>query len=274
MYDMLTKGKDMIMAGRANNNYRMMAAARTAESSQTAKSPEKGNAQPENVPKKRRRKRSNRSYYSAEAQRQIEDLNKHLTESEYVLSCQCAIDILEAKLQMINAELSKQKDRTVINQVSSRLKSAESVYKKLKRRGLTPDFETAKAQLHDLIGIRVVCPFEDELYEVARRLKAQGDISVIEEKDYIKKPEKSGYRSLHLILEIPVYFSKGFQKERVEIQLRTMAMDYWSVLEYQLFYKKRVAHHTEIAAELKQYADEIASLDAHMLQLRDKIEEI
>ncbi len=247
------------MAERANNNQK------TANNSQKTN----GSRQTTN-----NRKKTNNSHYSAEAQRQIDELNEHLTESEYVLSSQCAIDILVAKIQMINAELSKQKDRTVISQVSSRLKSAESVYKKLKRRGLSTDFETAKEQLHDLIGIRVVCPFEDEVYQVAKLLKSQGDISLIAEKDYIKKPKKSGYKSLHLILEIPIYFAKGFQKERVEVQLRTMAMDYWTVLEYQLFYKKRVAHHTEIAAELKQYAEEIASLDAHMLKLRDKIEEI
>ncbi len=263
------------MAGRAGNGPKAAYSPKTADSQKTDSVPAPDSAlKAENSRKKNTRRKNNNSHYSAESRRQIDELNEHLTESEYVLSCQCAIDILEAKLQMINAELSKQKDRTVINQVSSRLKSAESVYKKLKRRGLNTDFETAKTQLHDLIGVRVVCPFEDDIYEVARRLKVQGDISVIEEKDYIKKPEKSGYRSLHLILEIPVYFSKGFQKERVEVQLRTMAMDYWSVLEYQLFYKKRVAHHTEIAAELKQYADEIASLDAHMLELRDKIEEI
>ncbi len=215
-----------------------------------------------------------RNHYSSEALQKIQAIDKQLNESEYQLRSQCAIDILVAKLQMINADLSEKKDRTVISQVSSRVKSAESVYKKLKKKGLPTDFQTARENLNDLAGVRVVCPFEDEVYEVADCLKSQGDVDLVEEKDYIQKPKKSGYKSLHLIVDIPVYFNKGLEKERVEVQLRTMAMDYWSVLEYQLFYKKRVAKSAKIAAELKQYADDVAWLDERMLKLRDKIEEI
>ena len=140
------------------------------------------------------------------------------------------------------------------------------------RKGLEPDFDTARAELKDLIGIRVVCPFEDEVYEVADRLKAQGDVQIIREKDYIKNPKKNGYKSLHMIVEVPIYSSKGPLKEKVEIQLRTVAMDYWSVLEYQIFYKK--TENEEVAKELKTYADEISELDAKMLKLRDKIEKM
>ena len=151
----------------------------------------------------------------------------------------------------------------MINQISSRVKTAESIYTKLIRKGLEPDFDTARAELKDLIGIRVVCPFEDEVYEVADRLKAQGDVQIIRE---------NGYKSLHLIVEVPIYSSKGPLKEKVEIQLRTVAMDYWSVLKYQLFYKK--TENEEVAKELKTYADEISELDAKMLKLRDKIEKM
>ena len=118
----------------------------------------------------------------------------------------------------------------------------------------------------------MVCPFEDEVYEVADRLKAQGDVQIIREKDYIKNPKKNGYKSLHMIVEVPIYSFKGPLKEKVEIQLRTVAMDYWSVLEYQLFYKK--TENEEVAKELKTYADEISELDAKMLKLRDKIEKM
>ena len=177
-----------------------------------------------------------------------------------------------AKLKMINAELSGQKNRTVISQTTSRIKSAESIYAKLLKKGLEPDFETARKNLKDLIGIRVVCPFEDELYQVAESLEMQKDIEIVRIKDYIKNPKKNGYKSLHLIVKVPIYSAEGEQKELVEIQLRTIAMDYWSVLEYELYYKKR--DNAEIETELKKYAEEIANLDHRMLGLRNKIEKI
>ena len=173
---------------------------------------------------------------------------------------------------MINAELSGQKKRTVISQITNRIKSAESIYAKLLKKGLEPDFETARKNLKDLIGIRVVCPFEDELYQVAESLEMQKGIEIVRIKDYIKNPKKNGYKSLHLIVKVPIYSAEGEQKELVEIQLRTIAMDYWSVLEYELYYKKR--DNAEIEAELKKYAEEIANLDHRMLELRNKIEKI
>ena len=211
---------------------------------------------------------------SEKEQQKIDDIAECLAETEYQIKCQCAIDILIAKLQMINTELSKQKGRTVVNQISSRKKSAESIYAKLVRKGYKTDFQTAAEKLNDLVGVRVVCPFEYEVYEVANILKAQGDVEVLKEKDYIKVPKKNGYKSLHITLEIPIYFAKGSQKQKVEVQFRTVAMDYWSVLDYQLFYKKQLDGSDEVAAELKKYAEDIAKLDARMLKLRDKIEKI
>ena len=178
----------------------------------------------------------------------------YIKDPDYRLRCKAAIDILMAKLKMINAELSGQKKRTVISQTTSRIKSAESIYAKLLKKGLEPDFETARKNLKDLIGIRVVCPFEDELYQVAESLEMQKDIENVRIKDYIKNPKKNGYKSLHLIVKVPIYSAEGEQKELVEIQLRTIAMDYWSVLEYELYYKKR--DNAEIEAELKKYAEE------------------
>lgn len=198
-----------------------------------------------------------------EAAKEIAEIDRSLQDQKYQLRCRAAIDLLTAKLNMINADLSRKKRHVVINQISSRVKTAESIYTKLIRKGLEPDFDTARAELKDLIGIRVVCPFEDEVYEVAE---------IIREKDYIKNPKKNGYKSLHMIVEVPIYSSKGPLKEKVEIQLRTVAMDYWSVLEYQIFYKK--TENEEVAKELKTYADEISELDAKMLKLRDKIEKM
>lgn len=220
------------------------------------------------------KKHTKKKIYTEEEQQKISLIEHYLKDSGYQLKSQCAIDILLAKLQMINSELSKQKNRMVVSQISSRLKTAESIYAKLIRKNLSPDFDTAKEKLNDLIGVRVVCPFEDEVYEVANLLKLQGDIEIIKEKDYIKSPKKNGYKSLHLILELPIYFAKGSEKERVEVQFRTTAMDYWSVLDYQLFYKKEREGSEEIAAELKKYAEDIAKLDARMLKLRNRIEEM
>ena len=212
--------------------------------------------------------------HSEYAQKRIEKINEYIQDSSYQLKSQCAIDILMAKLQVINSELSTEKGRTVVNQLSSRIKSAESIYGKLIRKDLSTDFETAQKNLNDLVGVRVVCPFEDEVYEVANRLKLQGDIEVIKEKDYIKTPKKNGYKSLHLIIDIPIYFATEFQKQRVEIQFRTTAMDYWSILDYQLFYKKEVNGSEKIVEELEKAAEDIAKLDARMLKLRNKIEKI
>ena len=200
------------------------------------------------------------------AKEKIKAIDSFVQAVDYRLRCKAAIDILMAKLKMINAELSDQKKRTVISQTTSRIKSAESIYVKLIKKELTPDFETARKNLKDLIGIRVVCPFVAELLEM------QKDIRVIRIKDYIKNPKKNGYKSLHMIVEVSIYSAEGEQKELVEIQLRTMAMDYWSVLEYELYYKKR--DDAEIEAELKKYAEEIAKLDSRMLKLRNKIEKM
>lgn len=222
--------------------------------------------------KKKQKNKSPENLLTTDARQAIDRINACIQNEKYQLRCRAAIDLLTAKLNMINADLSRKKRHVVINQMSSRVKTAESIYTKLIRKGLNPDFETARENLKDLIGIRVVCPFEDEVYEVADRLKAQGDVQIIREKDYIKNPKKNGYKSLHLIVEVPIYSSRGPLKEKVEIQLRTVAMDYWSVLEYQLYYKK--TENEEVAKELKTYADEIAELDAKMLKLRDKIEKM
>lgn len=137
-----------------------------------------------------------------------------------------------------------------------------------------PEFSLAKEKLNDLIGIRIVCLFLDDVYEIAEMLKKQKDIKVIKEKDYIVKPKKNGYMSLHLIVEIPVCMGDKVEMKKVEIQIRTTAMDFWSVLEYQLLYKKNVKGADKVGKELKSYSDEIAALDQKMLKLRNRIESI
>ena len=158
--------------------------------------------------------------------------------------------------------------------VSGRVKSPESIYAKLVRKELNTNLETAQKKLNDLIGVRIVCLFLDDVYEIARILKKQKDIIVVKEKDYISKPKKNGYMSFHLIVDVPICFDENSQTKRVEIQIRTIAMDFWSVLEYQLMYKKNVSGAEKAAKELKNYSEEISALDRKMLRLRNKIDEI
>ena len=208
-----------------------------------------------------------------EAAKEIAEIDRSLQDQKYQLRCRAAIDLLTAKLNMINADLSRKKRHVVINQISSRVKTAESIYTKLIRKGLEPDFDTARAELKDLIGIRVVCPFEDEVYEVADRLKAQGDVQIIREKDYIKNPKESGYKSYHMLVSVPIFLSDSVVDTKVEIQIRTIAMDFWASLEHQLKYKQEVPNENEIATELKFCAEEMAQIDQKMLSIRKRIEE-
>lgn len=197
-----------------------------------------------------------------------------MKKNQYYLHCQYAIGILEAKIKIIDEQMSAKRHREIMRSISHRIKEPESIYAKMKRKGLEPDFSLAQEKLNDLIGIRIVCLFLDDVYEIAEIIKKQKDITLIKEKDYIAKPKKNGYMSLHLIVGVPTCFGEKEEIRKVEIQIRTIAMDFWSVLEYQLLYKKDVSGAEKAGKELKSYSDEIAALDHKMLKLRNKIEEI
>lgn len=197
-----------------------------------------------------------------------------MNKDQYYLYCQYVMGILTVKIKIIGEQLEHKYNREVIQNVSQRIKTPESIYAKMIRKGLKPDFSVAKEKLNDLIGIRIVCLFVDDVYEIAEMLKNQKDLTLIKEKDYIAKPKKSGYMSLHLIMKVPVCIDNKIETKTVEIQIRTTGMDFWSVLEYQLLYKKNVKGAGKIGKELKGYSDEIASLDRKMLKLRNRIEAI
>lgn len=207
----------------------------------------------------------------------IEKLRKEMQKEQYYLQCQYAIGIIEAKAKIIDEQLSMRHQREIMRSVSGRIKTPDSIYAKLARKNLDTDLQTAQKKLNDLIGVRIVCLFLDDVYEIAGIFKKQKDITVVKEKDYISKPKKNGYMSLHLVVDIPVCFDERVQTKRVEIQIRTVAMDFWSVLEYQLLYKKNFsgAEKAErVGKELKNYSEEIAALDEKMMSLRNKIDEI
>ena len=186
----------------------------------------------------------------------------------------CAIREVRTKFEVLNEELSYKAGRNPIESITSRVKKPVSIVGKLKRLGKPVTIEAISEYLNDVAGIRVVCSFIDDIYKVAEMLAGQDDITVLQIKDYIRKPKPNGYRSYHMIVEVPVFFSEGKQMMRVEIQLRTVAMDFWASLEHQMKYKKESADRPEIAAELKSCAETIAATDARMLGIRKRIESL
>ncbi|MEG2481413.1 MAG: GTP pyrophosphokinase family protein, partial [Clostridia bacterium] len=156
---------------------------------------------------------------------------------ELMMKYSSAIREITTKLQILNDELSLQNQNNPIESIKSRVKRPVSILNKLKRKGIEPSIENIMLTLSDVAGIRVICPFIDDIYKVVAMLAKQDDVTVIAVKDYIKHPKENGYRSYHMIVEIPVFFSDQKQPIRVEIQVRTVAMDFWASLEHQMKYK-------------------------------------
>lgn len=184
----------------------------------------------------------------------------------------CAIREVKTKLEVLNDELSVRNQRNPIEMIKSRVKKPMSIVEKLQRRGLPISLESMVDHLDDVAGIRVICSFVDDIYEVADMLVRQDDITVVAIKDYIKNPKPNGYRSYHMIVEIPVFFSDCKKPMRVEVQIRTIAMDFWASLDHQLKYKKEVVNEKEISEELRQCAEVIAQTDQKMYEIRQQIE--
>lgn len=185
----------------------------------------------------------------------------------------CSIREVKTKLEVLNDELSVRNQRNPIEMIKSRVKKPLSIVEKLNRRGLPITLESIMTNLDDVAGIRVICSFVDDIYAVANMLVSQDDITVITIKDYIKHPKPNGYRSYHLIIEIPVFFSEEKRQMRVEVQIRTIAMDFWASLDHQLKYKKDMGDAADlISEELRQCAEVIAGTDQRMLDIRKSIE--
>lgn len=180
----------------------------------------------------------------------------------------CAMREVETKLYVLDEEYSLQYDRNPINSIRSRLKSVPSIIEKLERKNVEISLPAIEKYLNDVAGIRVVCSFVQDVYTIADALLKQDDITLIERKDYIAKPKENGYRSLHLIVEVPIFLEKEKRKMRVEVQLRTIAMDCWASLEHQLRYKKETKFTTETQKELLECANLSVELDTRMDALR------
>lgn len=178
-----------------------------------------------------------------------------------------AIKQIETKLDILNKESSVNRTRNPISTIKSRLKSPESIAKKLEKKGYAVNFDSMMRNLNDIAGVRVICPYISDIYSVRDMLLKQPDLKLIKENDYIENPKESGYRSLHLVMEIPVYLSKTEHNVRVEIQLRTIAMDFWASLEHQLHYKNSAEVPDSVRRELFRVAETIAMTDREMEEI-------
>lgn len=195
---------------------------------------------------------------------------------EMMMMYGCAIREVRTKAEVLNDEMSVRYHRNPISSISSRVKKPESIIQKLYKKGLPFTVEAIMANLSDVAGVRIICEFVDDIYTIAAMLAMQDDLKLIKIKDYIKDPKPNGYRSYHMIVEIPVFFSKGKTPMRVEIQIRTIAMDFWASLDHELKYKKNIDPQDEemIAGELLSCAERIAETDMIMQQIRMKLDAV
>ena len=184
----------------------------------------------------------------------------------------CAIMEVETKFNVLNEEFSLQYDRNPINGIKSRLKSIESIKEKLERKGLPYTVQAIEENLNDVAGVRVICSFTADVYLLAEALLKQDDIQLIEKKDYIANPKENGYRSLHLIVSVPIFLAHEKRIMKVEVQLRTIAMDSWASLEHQLRYKKDLEFTEEMVSELYRCAQLSSELDEKMDALRAQVQ--
>ena len=184
---------------------------------------------------------------------------------------EAGIKEIRTKLEILDAEFKVKHDHNPIHHIESRLKSPESILKKAINKDIPVTERSLEENIHDIAGIRVICNYVDDVYKVAQLLTDQDDIRLVEVKDYIANPKESGYMSLHLVLEVPIFLSEGSKPIHVEVQLRTIAMDFWASLEHKLKYKKDIAS-DQLTVDLKKCADESAALDLKMDAIRKEIE--
>ena len=194
--------------------------------------------------------------------------------SDLMMMYRCVIREVQTKLEVLDDEFSVEYKRNPISFIKTRIKKPESIYRKLKKLGYDFTAENIQEHLNDVAGIRVVCAFIDDIYTVANLLANQDDIKVINVKDYIKNPKPNGYRSYHMIVEVPVFFSKGKTPMRAEIQIRTNGMDFWATLEHQLRYKKGIEEmdgYDAISDELMRSAQAVIEMDNEMQNIKNMI---
>ena len=190
---------------------------------------------------------------------------------ESIVLIEGAITEMLAKLDIIKKYKLARNERDPIEYITTRVKTEESMKEKLKRKGFEVNIENALTKIYDAAGVRIVCSYIDDVYQIAEMLKSYKDLKLIKEKDYIKNPKPNGYRSYHMVFEISLDLAGEIRPVFVEIQIRTIAMDFWSSLEHQMKYKKDIQNQELIAEELRRCADQIATTDLNMQTIRKMI---
>lgn len=201
----------------------------------------------------------------------IEDMNTRDYRAAMILYSS-ALKIVTAKLEVINEEFALRRRQTPIEYIKSRLKTSDSISQKLIRRGYEPTLENARQLIDDIAGVRIICAFTDDIYRVAGIIESRLEINVLKVKDYIQNPKPNGYRSYHMIIEVPVMLIDAVENVRLEIQIRTIAMDFWASLEHKMKYKFDKEIPDGLKGELKDCAESVASLDEKMLTLNKEID--
>ncbi len=185
-----------------------------------------------------------------------------------------AIREVSTRLEILDDEFQFKHKRNPIHSIQTRMKSPKSIVEKLERKNISPSVDAMRSSLTDIAGIRVICCYVDDIYMLSKLLCEQEGVELVRINDYIKYPKPNGYRSLHVVVRVPVHFSDGQQKVPVEIQIRTIAMDFWASLEHELRYKAAANIPVDIVQELSDCADDIAQLDARMQLVYHQLEEI
>ncbi|WP_391560098.1 GTP pyrophosphokinase family protein [Robertmurraya sp.] len=194
--------------------------------------------------------------------------------TRFMMLYQFGIDELNTKIDILKQEFQYIHDYSPIEHVKSRIKSPESILKKVQRKNLDLSLPSIKENIKDIAGIRITCSFISDIFEISRMLENQSDIEVVEKKDYINHPKPNGYQSLHLIVKIPVFMSNGIENVYVEVQIRTIGMDFWASLEHKIYYKFDNEVPSYLSKELKNAADTVAMLDKKMEVLHEEIRKL
>ncbi|WP_284646209.1 GTP pyrophosphokinase [Paenibacillus silviterrae] len=204
--------------------------------------------------------------------RQMKRFRNEVT--RFMMIYKFALDEMETKIEILQEEFQFLHEYNPIEHTKSRLKSPESILNKLHRKKCEISFESIREHIKDIAGLRITCSFLSDIYTIRDMLKKQTDLRILEEKDYIQNPKPNGYQSLHLLIEVPVFMSDRIEKVCIEVQVRTIAMDFWASLEHKIFYKYNQAVPASLLGELKEAADAAAALDRKMERLHKEIEKL
>lgn len=194
--------------------------------------------------------------------------------NEVLLIYRSALKEINTKLEILNDEFQHVHRYNPIEHIKSRIKTSESIVKKLKKKGYESTIENMVEYVDDIAGIRIICSFTSDIYQIAEMLANQNDIKILEIKDYIKHPKASGYKSYHMVVTVPIFLSDRTVETKVEIQIRTVAMDFWASLEHKIHYKFEGNAPEHIKEELVECAHMVSDLDARMLSLNEEVQSL